>query len=154
MKIGIKYVSFFGLGILLFLTLISMSKSPETKLEGEWKELIWEYEKVNKINDTTKEDYTHLSDYVKAVVGQNLVIHKAEKWIFRPNGKLILQGSNYSKEVSWNIKGRGNVLELKYDDSNVEHYNLTQLTDNQFILNFDTDTHTRGIARLTFEKIN
>lgn len=152
MKIWMRYVSFFGIGILLFVTLISMSKSPEITLEGEWKELVWDYEKVPTINDTTLNDYQNVTSYVKDVVGQDLVIHKAEKWIFCPNGKLILEGNNYTKEISWNIKGRGNILELKYDDSNTEHYSLTELSEDQFVLNFDT--HTKGIARLTFEKVH
>ena len=154
MKIWIRYISFFAVGIFLFVILIGMANSPEAIIEGEWKELVWEYEKVDKINDTTKSDYDNVSYYVKDVAGQDLVIHKAEKWIFCPNGKLILEGNDYSKEISWNIKGRGNILELKYDNNNVEHYSLTELSDNKLVLNFDTNTHTRGIARLTFEKIN
>ena len=154
MKIWIRYISFFAVGVFLFVTLISMANSPEATIEGEWKELIWEYEKVDKINDATKSDYDNVSYYVKDVAGQDLVIHKAEKWIFCPNGKLILEGEDYSKEISWNIKGRGNILELKYDNNNVEHYSLTELSDNKLVLNFDTNTHTRGIARLTFEKLN
>lgn len=154
MKIWIRYISFFAFGVFLFVTLISMANSPEATIEGEWKELVWEYEKVDKINDTTKSDYDNVSYYVKDVAGQDLVIHKAEKWIFCPNGKLILEGNDYSKEVSWNIKGRGNILELKYDNNNVEHYSLTELSNDKLVLNFDTDTHTRGIARLTFEKLN
>jgi hypothetical protein len=154
MKIWIRYISFFAVGVFLFVTLISMANSPEATIEGEWKELVWEYEKVDKINDTTKSDYDNVSYYVKDVAGQDLVIHKAEKWIFCPNGKLILEGNDYSKEISWNIKGRGNILELKYDNNNVEHYSLTELSDNKLVLNFDTNTHTRGIARLTFEKLN
>ena len=154
MKIWIRYISFFAFGVFLFVTLISMANSPEATIEGEWKELVWEYEKVDKINDTTKSDYDNVSYYVKDVAGQDLVIHKAEKWIFCPNGKLILEGNDYSKEISWNIKGRGNILELKYDNNNVEHYSLTELSNDKLVLNFDTDTHTRGIARLTFEKLN
>ncbi len=129
-----------------------MSNNPENTIEGQWKELVWEYEKVDK-NDTITNDYDNVSDFVKDVVGENLVIHKAESWTFKPNGKLILKGSNYSKEVNWTIKGRGNILEIKYDNNNCEHYSLTELSDNKLVLNFDTDTHTRGIARLTFEKI-
>lgn len=152
MKIWIRYIGFFTLGISLFILLISMSNNPENTIEGQWKELVWEYEKVDK-NDTTKSDYNTVSDFVKDVVGENLVIHKAESWTFKPNGKLILKGTNYSKEVNWTIKGRGNILEIKYDNNNCEHYSLTELSDNKLVLNFDTDTHTRGIARLTFEKI-
>ena len=154
MKIWIRYISFFAVGVFLFVILIGMANSTEAIIEGEWKELVWEYEKVDKINDTTKSDYDNVSYYVKDVAGQDLVIHKAEKWIFCPNGKLILEGNDYSKEISWNIKGRGNILELKYDNNNVEHYSLTELSDNKLVLNFDTNTHTRGIARLTFEKLN
>lgn len=154
MKIWIRYISFFAVGVFLFVILIGMANSPEVTIEGEWKEMVWEYEKVDKINDTTKSDYDNVSYYVKDVAGQDLVIHKAEKWIFCPNGKLILEGNDYSKEISWNIKGRGNILELKYDNNNVEHYSLTELSDNKLVLNFDTNTHTRGIARLTFEKLN
>ncbi len=152
MKIWIRYIGFFALGISLFILLISMSNNPENAIEGQWKELVWEYEKVDK-NDTITNDYNTVSDFVKDVVGENLVIHKAESWTFKPNGKLILKGSNYSKEVNWTIKGRGNILEIKYDNNNCEHYSLTELSDNKLVLNFDTDTHTRGIARLTFEKI-
>ncbi len=152
MKIWTRYIGFFALGISLFILLISMSNNPENTIEGQWKELVWEYEKVDK-NDTITNDYNNVSDFVKDVVGENLVIHKAESWIFKPNGKLILKGSDYSKEVNWTIKGRGNILEIKYDNNNYEHYSLTELSDNKLVLNFDTDTHTRGIARLTFEKI-
>ena len=153
MKLVYKYIAFFSVGFMLFLTLISMSKSPEKTIEGEWNELIWEYEKVLK-NDTVNADYKEVKNYVKDIIGENLVVHKAEKWIFQSDGKLLLKGAGYTKEVDWCMKGRGNILELKYDDNNVEHYNLTELSDDKLILNFDTDKHTSGIARLTFEKIN
>lgn len=152
MKIWIRYIGFFSLGALMFVLLISMSNNPENTIEGQWKESVWEYEKVD-INDTAKSDYNKVSHFVKDVVGENLIIHKAENWTFKPNGKLILEGENYSKEVNWTIKGRGNILEIKYDNNNCEHYSLTELSNNKLVLNFDTDTHTRGIARLTFEKI-
>ncbi len=153
MKLVYKYLSFFGVGFMLFLVLIHLSKNPEKTIEGEWNELVWEYEKVLK-NDTVSADYKAVKNYVKDRIGEKLVIHKAEKWIFQPDGKLLLKGVDYTKEVNWCMKGRGNILELKYDDNNVEHYNLTELSDNRLVLNFDTDKHTSGIARLTFEKIN
>lgn len=151
MKIWLKYLGFFGLGFFLFATLLGMSQSPEMIIEGEWKELAWEYEKVNK-NDTVNSDFTKVSSYVKDVAGLDLIIHKAEKWKFCPDGRLILQGKNYTKEIEWVIKGRGNMLELKYGN-NIERYSLTELSENKLILNFDSNTNTRGIARLTFEKI-
>ncbi len=131
-----------------------MAKSPEMIIEGEWKELAWEYEKADIKTFSSKASEDNDSSYIKDIAGQDLVIHKAEKWIFCPNGKLILKGENYTKEITWNIKGRGNILELKYDNNNIEHYSLTELENDKLILNFDTSAHTRGIARLTFEKVN
>lgn len=153
MKIWIRYIGFFGLGIFLFVFLVSMSNNPENTIKGEWKELVWEYEKVDD-NDTINKEFKTVSEYIKDNAGENLIIHKAEKWIFKPNGKLTLQGKNTSKEVNWTIKGRGNILEIKYNNNNFEYYNLTELSENKLVLNFDTENHTRGIARLTFEKIN
>lgn len=152
MKVKIKYALFFGLEIILFLVVINASKNPENIIKGQWKELVWEYEKVDK-NDTISKDFKNISNYVKSMIGENLVIHKAENWKFYPNGKLILEGKENSKEVTWCMKGRGNILEIKYDNQNIEHYNITELSNENMVLNFNTDVHTRGIARLTFKKI-
>lgn len=153
MKIIIKYIGL-SLLVLLFLTIMTgISGNPEKKIEGVWKEAIWEYEKADK-NDTVNADFKNVSGYVKEIASQNLVIHKAEKWIFMPGRKLILEGKDSTKEVTWTIKGRGNILELKYNDQTVEHYTLTELSDKKLVLNFNTDTEIRGIARLTFEKTN
>lgn len=151
MKIILKYISIPLLIILCLTVMTSMAENPEKKIEGVWKESIWEYEKVDK-NDTVSKDFNNVSGYVKEIASQNLVIHKAEKWIFKPNKKLILKGKNTTKEITWTIKGRGNILELKYNDNTVENYNLTEISDNKLVLNFNTNTDIRGIARLTFEK--
>ena len=151
MKIILKYISIPLLIILCLTVMTSMAENPEKKIEGVWKESIWEYEKVDK-NDTVNKDFSSVSGYVKEIASQNLVIHKAEKWIFKPNKKLTLKGKNTTKEITWTIKGRGNILELKYNDNTVENYNLTEIKDNKLILNFNTNTDIRGIARLTFEK--
>lgn len=151
MKVWIKYFGVFGLGITFFVYTIAASKNPENSIEGQWDELIWEYEKVDK-NDTLNQDFKNISEYVKDIIGENLVIHKAESWKFFPNGKLVLEGKEHSKQVTWCMKGRGNILEIKYDNQNIEHYNITELTKDKMVLNFDTDVHTRGIARLTFIK--
>lgn len=151
MKIILKYISIPLLIILCLTVMTSMAENPEKKIKGVWKESIWEYEKVDK-NDTVSKDFNNVSGYVKEIASQNLVIHKAEKWIFKPNKKLILKGKNTTKEITWTIKGRGNILELKYNDNTVENYNLTEISDNKLVLNFNTNTDIRGIARLTFEK--
>ncbi|SHI43734.1 hypothetical protein [Flavobacterium terrae] len=150
MKSFLKYLIPIA-SIMMLTTLMSIAENPEKKLEGSWKESVWEYEKVDK-NDTKNSDFKHISSYVKQIASQNLIIHKAEKWIFLPNQKLILKGEKTTKEISWSIKGRGNILELKYGNDNIEHYNLTELSNDKLVLNFNSDTELRGIARLTFEK--
>lgn len=151
MKIILKYISLPFLVLLCLAVMTSVSGNPEKKIEGIWKESTWEYEKVDK-NDTVSKDFNNVSGYVKEIASQNLVIHKAEKWIFMPGRKLILEGKDTTKELTWTIKGRGNILELKYNDQAVEHYTLTELSEDRLILNFNTNTDIRGIARLTFEK--
>ncbi|HRE78226.1 MAG TPA: hypothetical protein PLL09_10435 [Flavobacterium sp.] len=148
MKIIITYTAVFLVIVGSFITLISLSQSPEKKIVGQWKELSWEYERVNKVGDSSKE----ITDDVKKIIGQHLLIHEAETWQFLPNGKLLLQAGENEKLVSWKIKGRGNILQLKYDDQVIENYNLTELDNNKMILNFDSEIQARGIAKLTFEK--
>ena len=89
---------------------------------------------------------------VKKIIGQHLLIHEAETWKFLSNGKLVLKAGENERLVDWKIKGRGNILQLKYDDNVVENYNLTELDNNTMILNFDSEIQARGIAKLTFEK--
>jgi hypothetical protein len=128
---------------------MSFSQSPEKKIVGLWSEKSWEYERVNKVGDTNSKEIT---DDVKKIIGQHLLIHEAETWQFLPNGKLLLKSGSTERLVDWKIKGRGHILQLKYDDNIVENYNLTELDNNTMILNFDSEIQARGIAKLTFEK--
>lgn len=127
-------------------------ESPEHKILGSWKELAWEYEKV--YNRAARNDIgpDTISQSVKDQLGQHLVIHSAELWQFKPDGTLLLRGMGNDKEVKWKLKGRGHILELEYDNRVIEHYNLTQLTANTMVLNFDSDIQVKGIAKLTFIK--
>ncbi|CAN5471234.1 hypothetical protein BH23BAC1_BH23BAC1_20550 [soil metagenome] len=151
MKTGFVYISMFMLAVVIFRFLINISPSPEILILGEWKELTWEYEKVNKTGDNIV--YKNIPDEVKKSIEENLVIHEAETWEFLPRGKLRLSGDNIDKTVDWRIKGRGDILQLKYEDGLTEDYILTQLNDEVMYLNFETDVQARGIAKLTFEKI-
>jgi hypothetical protein len=152
MKLWLTYLSVFGLGIISFIIMISTAESPETAIVGEWKELTWEYEKVDKV-DSLSETISFTSDNIKEAVAQHLVIHQAEIWTFLPNGRLKLQSNDSEKFVTWRIKGRGDILQIKHDNNIVENYNLTKLDSNQLVINFEADIQARGIAKLTFQKI-
>lgn len=149
MKIITTYTVVFLVIVATIFTLMSFSQSPEKKIVGQWNEKSWEYERVNKVGDTNSKEIT---DDVKKIIGQHLLIHEAETWQFLPNGKLLLKSGSTERLVDWKIKGRGHILQLKYDDDVVENYNLTELDNNTMILNFDSEIQARGIAKLTFEK--
>lgn len=130
---------------------ISKVASPEEVILGEWQEKKWEYEMVYTKSDIEVLKET-LSEDVKDQLGKHLVIHTAEKWNFLPDGTLQLIGNEDEKIVHWRLKGRGHILELKYNDGVTEHYNLTLLDQSTMVLNFDSDIQVRGLAKLTFEK--
>jgi hypothetical protein len=151
MKLWITYIAIFSLGLTSFVYVVKNAPSPETVILGEWQELAWEYEKVNKTtNDSDR--YKIISDDVKHLIGQNLIIHEAESWVFLPNGRLRLTTKNGTKTVKWRIKGRGHVLVLKYDENISEIYNISELDEDKLVLNFEADIQARGIAKLTFNK--
>ncbi|HEY5748888.1 MAG TPA: hypothetical protein VIU12_22615 [Chryseolinea sp.] len=126
---------------------------PEQLIVGTWREKAWEYEKVNTPADRRRlKTEDTVSQAVKDQLGKHLMIHSAETWEFYPNGLLILEGPHDVKNIHWKIKGRGHILELKHRDQTVEHYNITELTRDHLILNFDSDIQVKGIAKLTFQK--
>jgi hypothetical protein len=126
---------------------------PEQMIAGTWHELSWEYEKVNTPADKQRlKDGDTIAQSVKDQLGKHLMIHSAETWKFQPDGTLILEGRHAVKIIRWKLKGRGHILELEHRDHTVEHYNLTALTREKMILNFDSDMQVKGIAKLTFHR--
>jgi hypothetical protein len=151
MKVIALYFVVFGIAIMGFIAIVKTASSPEEVILGQWSEIEWEYEKPNKRIDPELDKQT-LSLYVKEVTGQNLVIHQAEHWIFYPDGTLQLSGEHKETTVLWRIKGRGHLLQLKYDDGREEHYNIMHLSKDSMVIHFEADAQARGIAKLTFTK--
>jgi len=151
MRIRLIYFSVFFIGVASFMMLISATPDPERQILGEWKEVKWEYEKVN-LTDENGAALLHIPDEVKRSIGQHLVIHEAETWTFLPNGRLRLSSETMEKEVTWRMKGRGHILQIKYDRNTTENYVVERLKDGTLCLQFETDIQARGIAKLTFEK--
>lgn len=152
MNVWTSYITVALFGTFGFFTVVENVPSPEERIRGRWEEQKWEYEKVDK-KRSDPESYKHISEDVKHDIGQNLVIHKAETWIFLPNRTVRLIGEKTEKTVMWRITGRGHILQFKYDNDTVENYDLTELDENTMVLNFDTEIQARGIAKLTFKKV-
>ncbi|HLP12523.1 MAG TPA: hypothetical protein VK177_11375 [Flavobacteriales bacterium] len=128
----------------------SQVESPERLILGVWYEQAWEYEKVGTPADLSYKDT--VSESVKNQLGKHLVIHSAETWHFEKNGVLWLIGHGQAKQARWRLKGRGHILELEHRNHVIEHYNLTEITPDRLVLNFDSDIQVRGIAKLTFKR--
>lgn len=121
------------------------SVNPEKALFGEWKELSWDYERLN---DKEKLLGTFIGNKE-----ENIRVHTAEIWTFKPNGILILSKNGQETINQWAIKGRGNILEIKSDEI-TEHYDITTLNGNKIELNYMSDIQIKGaFGKLIFEKI-
>lgn len=142
------YSCVFALVLMGFGGLIRSAPNPEQAILGEWKESGWYYERVSSVKDKR-------SQQAAGNLGQEVISHKAEIWSFKPNGQLLLSKANKLgyEVVSWSIKGRGNILELKYNDGRREHYDLTALAADSMTLNFELDTQIKGLAKLTFDRL-
>ncbi len=144
------YAAVIMAGLLSVAMLRMHSQHPARLIEGEWKELQWEYEQVNRA-DTENAHFKRIGEEVKALIGEKLVIHKSEVWRFLPGGQLQLEGQQGHKTINWKLSGRGHILELKHRGAK-ESYNVVTLNDSLLVIHFDTDLEVRGIAKLTFIK--
>lgn len=152
MKPAIVYIVILLFGAFGMLWIMGQLESPEQQILGTWNEHSWEYEKAYSRATLRSMNCDTVSQSVKDQLGKHLIIHSAETWNFNPDGTLMLHGSDTTKQVKWKLKGRGHILELEYADKVIEHYNLTELSKNTMVLNFDSDIQVKGIAKLTFNK--
>lgn len=139
---------------IVIITLLRAGSSPDQEVLGEWREVAWEYEKL----DTKHADpdwIEDIDDHVKAEIYNHLIVHKAEIWEFLPDGDLILHGDRGdSIHLVWKLKGRGNVMELDHESKDIELYYIQELSPDRLVLNFNTDLQVRGIVKMTFERIH
>ena len=150
-----RYIFLFLALAWTFMQLKRQVQSPERLIMGTWNERQWQYEKVNAPSDLKKfQAQDTMAQSVKDQLGKHLVVHSAEVWEFKREGLLVLHGRDTTKEVRWKLKGRGHILELEYANKVIEHYNLSELTSTNMALNFDSDIQVKGIAKLTFDKLD
>ena len=126
--------------------------SPEQKLMGNWKEVSWTYEKADNKGSVNFSDGP-ISEAMKHMISQSKIIHQAETWSFTADSGLVLNTHHKKLNVSWALMGSSNILRLKYNNEFEEHYNLVELDEKQMVLHFENDKLTRGIVKITFEKI-
>lgn len=144
----VKYISILlSLILVLAILFIANSESSEKIVLGDWKEVSWHYEKLNSVDLASH----HSGDGLKDEIYNSLIIHKAEKWQFLPDGTLQLHG-DVDEKLHWTIKGRGHILELTHADGRVEDYQIEMLNDRLLVVYFSFDLQIRGIVKMTFLK--
>ncbi len=149
-KILFIVLSLTGVLALYSFTITHMS-NPEKEIAGIWAEKKWEYEKVYHPDD--KKELEKSGDYEIHISPDQAVLHMAEKWYFQKNGELILLKGSTQTGAKWKIKGRGNILEIEYDNGLRERYNITELDTDKMVLNFSPDIQIKGLTRLTFNRL-
>lgn len=133
--------------LIVFSLLLSTTTDRNDKLIGKWEAVEWAYEKSPQRNQK------EISRAEKDSLTEDLSIHKAERWDFLPNGKLVLHKNPVnSQEMEWTLKGRGNILKVN-EGSQAEHYNLYYVNEEELVLYFHTEIQAKGIVRLKFKKI-
>lgn len=129
------------------------SDRTEDLIIGNWEEKSWRYEKANKLGNYSISKKL-LDEEVVDVISKDLLIHKTEYWMFHPNGILKLKKKGGEAiYVNWKLKGRGNLLKLKYNNKVTEYYQVVKLSKKNMVLFFENDVHTRGIVKIEFKKL-
>ncbi len=131
---------------------VGCGEHPERLLMGRWRESGWEYEKLaGKPAVTTK--WIDGID-LPAFSPRRIVHHEAEYWDFSPNGSLLIKKLDGTSALArWRLKGRGHVLTVRAPQAEFEVYDVKQLDRREMVLNYDVGMEVRGIARLTFQRV-
>jgi hypothetical protein len=125
---------------------------PELRIEGEWREVYWSYEKADPCA-TDIGPGAWLDEQLRREVSKGLLIHESEQWRFEPDGRLVLRKSGTATDtVQWRLKGRGHLLELVFGDAHQEHYQIRSLSDQELVLQFNSDLVARGIVKIVFNR--
>lgn len=133
-------------------TVLIKGDSPEELIVGKWEEVDWNFERINV--DSTEVN-SNLLAYQKSELYNNMIIHQGEEWEFCPKKELTLTPKDHSEEkkIKWYLKGRGNILELRYGDNVVESYQVHKLTKDTMVIYYNFDLQMRGSVKITFKKV-
>jgi hypothetical protein len=125
---------------------------PERLITGRWRESGWEYEKLAGKPAVTAKWIDGID--LPAFSERRVVHHEAEYWDFTPGGNLIIAKRDGTHiKARWRLKGRGHVLTVRAPQEEFEVYDVKQLDRHELVLNYDVGMEVRGIARLTFRRL-
>lgn len=126
---------------------------PEKRLLGQWKEVSWTYEKI----DPTPLELstgTTLGQELRNEITKGLVIHESETWRFAPGSELVLHKNGARNDtLQWKLKGHGHMLQLVFNDTHQEVYQLRKLKEDEMVLQFNNDMIARGVVKIVFKRV-
>lgn len=151
MRFVLFFLLVFGSFFLVSIGVLTRDVSPDKLIVGKWEEVSWEFEKV----DYEREQLLFSDDdFQRNEICKDMLIHKAEVWDFREDGKLLLIGKDQTSEVlDWHIKGRGHILVLKHGDDRIESFQIQDISKDSFVIHFGFDLQVKGIVKMTFKKV-
>lgn len=153
-KLGILINALFLLLAVGVMYLASVTgQQPYNDILGSWKEVSWEYEKVDIVQNDVGSTLDDIIKKTREEVAANLIIHQAEEWEFLTDSKMLITFDDGSSEIlDWKLKSKGDILKLKHKDTIEEYYTIRELDDTHMVLHFYVETNARGIMKLTFER--
>lgn len=144
-----------GVAVLTLTALVAFGTfvHPEKAIVGEWKQVSWNYEKVDLKNEELIVQGIDTSNTLDHDIFKSLTIHESETWRFYPNAAVDFTKKNSPKKsLNWRLKGRGHILKIIENGEPKEYYQIKELTDKRMVLHFENDVHARGIVKIVFQK--
>lgn len=144
-----------GVAVLTLTTLFIFGTfvHPEKAILGEWKQVSWNYEKVDLKSEELIVQGIDKNNTLDHDIFKSLTIHESEIWRFSSNASVEFSKKNSPKKaLNWRLKGRGHILKIIEDGEPKEYYQIKELTNKRMVLHFENDVHARGIVKIVFLK--
>ncbi|WP_313376827.1 hypothetical protein [Chishuiella sp.] len=152
-KIILIYISLF-LAAIVAITVVVKGRMTEEKILGSWHKENIEFERVN---HQDHEIISYISQIQDKEISHELMIDKVDNLIFEKDSHLKIKNNNRKQNdrLSWKLKGRGNIIEIKdLKTNNKETYQVQELSSNKLVVYMNLDLQVRGIVKITFTKNN
>ncbi|SUJ01519.1 Uncharacterised protein [Sphingobacterium spiritivorum] len=144
----VNYVLIISL-LMVALTGVLFSRSPEKLIQGEWEEVGWYFEKSD-YNNKTSSQSGYINEQMKLEIFDQVVPYHMNVWHFAENGSILSEQDTDS--LQWYIKGRGHILELRKDGRKIESFQIQNLTRDKMELHFNLDLQVKGVVKIVLKR--
>ncbi|WP_313386412.1 hypothetical protein [Chishuiella sp.] len=152
-KIILIYISLF-IAAIVALTIVINGRRTEDNILGSWHKESLEFERVNYEDHQIK---SYISQIQDKEIGHELMIDNVDNLVFEKDSQLKIKNNEKQQKdkLSWKLKGRGNIIEIKdLTTNNKESYQVQELSKDKLVVYINLDLQVRGIVKITFTKNN